>query len=148
MAANRDQGWRDALRFVDDIATLAERLVAAEIRVRIDAAWPRDTGWSAANNRVVLGKSRNFPLEPAEKPIGEGSALSAADAALIRDMMTLGAHQKPGLITIGNPVEYAADVGGIEGNGVAIYAEAGNSGAAAGARRVATEWQRSVKPPR
>jgi hypothetical protein len=148
MAINNEAGWRAALQWVDDIAALSERLVAAEVRRRIDAAWPRDTGYSAANNRVELGFAHDYPLDPAEKPEGEGSMLSLADAALNRDMQTLQQHIRPGIISIGNAVEYAADVGGVEGNGEAIYAEAGVSGADAGVRRVYQEWLRWEPPPR
>ena len=61
-------GWDDAVRFVDGVSALAERLVAEEVRLEIDGAWPELTGWSRANNRVRLGQSSDFPLEPPFRP--------------------------------------------------------------------------------
>lgn len=136
-----DRGWRDALRFVDDVAALAERLVAEETRVAIDSAWPTWTGWSAANNRVVEGQSGSFPLNPTVRPTTAGAIFAEANQALAMDLALIENHKTPGLIAIGNAVPYAADVGFIPNNGTLIYEEATRSGTTAGIRRVGNEWQ-------
>ena len=136
-----DRGWRDALRFVDDVSALAERLVAEEARVAIDSAWPTWTGWSAANNRVSESPN-NFPLDPPTRPDVPGALFALANDNLSEDIAALQRHVKPGLVAIGNAVPYARDVGFIENNGALIYEEASKAGAASGIRRVNDEWPR------
>ena len=139
--ATNDRGWQDALKFVDDVAALAERLVTEEARVAIDSAWPTWTGWSAANNRVVEGQSSNFPLDPPIRPTQAGALFAEANQALSEDLATIDQHVTPGLLAIGNAVDYSADVGFIPDNGRLIYEEAAKAGTAAGIRRVGSEWQ-------
>lgn len=136
-------GWADAFRFVDGIAALSERLVAEEVRYHIDGAWPIDTGWSAANNRIG-DETGGVPLEPPERPTQSGALVAEAQANLATDLAALRAHVKPASITIGNAVPYAPDVGWLDGNGQLIYMEAGKTGASVGVARVGQEWQREV----
>lgn len=140
-----DRGWHDALKFVDDVAAMAERLVAEEARVAIDSAWPTFTAWSAANNRVAEGQSNNFPLEPPVRPTQAGALFAEANQNLAADLALIDQHTTPGLIAIGNATPYAADVGFIPGNGTMIYEEAAKAGTAAGIRRVQSEWKQ-LKP--
>lgn len=134
-------GWDDALKFVDDVAALAERLVAEETRVAIDSAWPVYTAWSAANNRIVEAQSGNFPLEPPTRPAEVLALAAEANQNLATDLALLERHKTPGLLAIGNAVPYADDVGFIPGNGMLIYEEGAKAGMAAGIRRVGNEWQ-------
>ena len=138
-------GWANAMRFVDELAGLAERLAAEEARYEVDRVWPRDTGWSAANNR--LSESGDFPLDPPTRPSGHGTLFAEAEANLGADIAMLEKHRLPGPLALGNAVPYAADVGWVDGNGLLIYTEASRTSPGVAVGRFTHEWPREVKQP-
>jgi hypothetical protein len=133
-------GWIDAMLFVDDLAALTERLVAEETLKGIDSAWPVFTGYSKANNRIVLGGGGNYPLDPPTRPRAAGALLGQAARNMAADLQILQTHKKPDVIGIGNAVKYAADIQFQKGRGTLIYDQGGRAGLSAGVRRAMNEW--------
>ena len=88
--------------------------------------WPIDTYYSIANHKISLNGDPIGSPVPATRPDAEGSQLTGrAESNKQRQLGKLKAIKKSQVIVlIGNPVEYAADVGFQVSQGKAIYAEA------------------------
>ncbi len=86
--------------------------------------WPVDTYWSIANHRIsITGQDINL-LRPETKPKQKGALASQAASVRTSELAKLdrlkGKPRKTQII-IGNPVRYAADVGGVIGKGTSLY---------------------------
>lgn len=88
--------------------------------------WPADTFYSMANHKVSVGEAAIEAPKPAERP--EGGNLSGLvesnRARQLNKMRQFKGKGKGHSFFIGNPVDYAADVGFQTGQGRALYANA------------------------
>lgn len=132
--------WQQAMNLPIEVAALAERLVAEEILTGVVGAWPVWTAYSLANNRIIEGPATSFPLDPPTRPSTAGALLGQAFRNNAADRREIRQHTTPGMVSVGNAVDYARDVGWIDNNGVLIYEEATKAGLASGVRRVHAEW--------
>ena len=103
----------------------------------IIANWPVDTYYSTANHRINITGRPVVRLEPSQKPSVSGALAGKAQAvhaAQLAKLDRLTAEKKGRNVVIGNAVDYAPNVGGVEGQGTAIYLEAARLGRAVGSR--------------
>lgn len=127
IAANLRRGLDLEIRKkVIPITENAVKEVVIEVYNEIISQWPVDTAWSLANNHISVTGREVRRLEPGTRPAESGVLLAKASAvhdaqrAKVRDVKDILKR----VITLGNSVPYASDVGFDEGRGTRIYERA------------------------
>lgn len=123
---------KSAIAQIEEFKGKAMSVAAREAFDILTEDWPFYTGWSAANNRIKIGRGpHQYELIPPEKPEEIPGVLGFEAEFNRQDQMHRAQFEvrkvNPDFVYIGNAVPYARDVGFDAdgnpkiGNGVEIY---------------------------
>jgi len=115
------------LRRVDDQIMRFVKDGVKAAYTHIMSSWPTHTYYSGANNIVTMGQAISQPT-PEDRPTYAGAMQNEFYLAFQSGLDIIDRLKAPKrgaiVVTISNPVSYAADVGFDTGKGIRIYEEA------------------------